>query len=167
MPASNTTWYFSHSYHGKRAYSAVAAFGVCIFVIAAAIAGGKLTDATQPSNPYFSYSIGSLKGVIILEEQTNEFKVNITIEKQRAEEIPTNISRSIQVWVLGKGGAALPVKTRMPPLDSPLPEVGSGQSQMSLANISFVFDVPRDVRPEAVVLKINREYQVFPLPERP
>ena len=167
MPASNTSWCFSCSDLPSRANTRVAAFWVVILVIAAAIARENLKAAYQPPKPITRFSLGSYKGAIIFEDHTNEFWVNLGIEEELPAGLPNNIRRNVQVWVLGNGGAVLPFKRQAPPLDSPLPYGGSAQDRIVLGSMTFAFEAPKDARPEAAVLRIDGQYQVFPIPEPP
>jgi hypothetical protein len=120
----------------------------------------------QPHRRETNFTLGSYKGIIIFEDHTNEFWVNLGIDEFPGE-LPTNITSNIQVWVLGNVGAALPFKWRAPPRSSQLPYAGSGRDRIVLGSMTFAFDATKDVRPEAAVLRIKGQYQVFSITNTP
>lgn len=124
----------------------------CCWVAVAAV-------ANETSTVLGDFTLASFHGSVVLQTRDNDLLVEVIIENVATRGVP---SEDIRVWLLLDDNRTAVLRDKQPVVGMPPVEIVDAQH--SSAHLLFTYG--KIERPLAAVLKVGKEFKVFPLPDR-
>lgn len=134
---------------------------IVLSLVSAKAQAGRVRD--------FSFGpIALLNGNLHIEEGSNTIQVQVIIDLGRFRNVTNALTKlgsihgdNISIWVLADKGQTLHLNKKSPSDGHHVG--GAGNAGSFSGNVTFNFDRLNNKEPVAIVLKIENEYQVFPI----